>query len=138
MRSLLLLACLAMSCAAAAEDDDRLLRARLQAHIGFLAHDQLRGRQPGTEGHNIAAAYVASELNEPQRDLPRALIVGTTFVLFLYLGLNAVYLYGASWKHKANAFLRGENCFNGRVSTKEALIVGEFNTIMTDSKGVGE
>ena len=43
-----------------------------------------------------AAAYVASEMENPQRDLPRALILGTATVLVLYLGLNAVYFYGAS------------------------------------------
>ena len=43
-----------------------------------------------------AAAYVASEMEYPQRDLPRALLLGTTTVLILYLGLNAVYFYGAS------------------------------------------
>ena len=43
-----------------------------------------------------AAAYVASEMEDPQRDLPRALLLGTGTVLVLYLGLNAVYLYGAS------------------------------------------
>jgi len=43
-----------------------------------------------------AAAYVASEMEDPQRDLPRALVLGTTVVLLLYVGLNAVYLYGAS------------------------------------------
>ncbi len=43
-----------------------------------------------------AAAYVASEMEDPQRDLPRALLVGTGTVLVLYLGLNAVYLYGAN------------------------------------------
>ena len=42
-----------------------------------------------------AAAYVASEMEHPQRDLPRALLVGTATVLALYLGLNAVYFYGA-------------------------------------------
>ena len=42
-----------------------------------------------------ASAYVASEMNEPQRDLPRSLLVGTGLVLVLYLGLNAVYFYGA-------------------------------------------
>jgi len=42
-----------------------------------------------------AAAYVASEMEYPQRDLPRALLLGTTTVLILYLGLNAVYFYGA-------------------------------------------
>jgi APA family basic amino acid/polyamine antiporter len=43
-----------------------------------------------------AAAYVAGEMEEPQRDLPRALLMGTSIVLVLYLGLNAVYFYGAS------------------------------------------
>ena len=43
-----------------------------------------------------AAAYVAGEMEHPQRDLPRALLLGTTVVLVLYLGLNAVYFYGAS------------------------------------------
>ena len=43
-----------------------------------------------------AAAYVAGEMENPQRDLPRSLISGTAIVLMLYLGLNAVYFYGAS------------------------------------------
>ena len=46
-------------------------------------------------GYN-AAAYVASEMEHPERDLPRALLLGTATVLVLYLGLNAVYFYGAS------------------------------------------
>ena len=43
-----------------------------------------------------AAAYVAGEMKDPQRNLPRALLMGTGIVLVLYLGLNAVYLYGAN------------------------------------------
>ena len=43
-----------------------------------------------------AAAYVASEMKDPQRHLPRALLLGTGIVLLLYLGLNATYFYGAS------------------------------------------
>jgi len=42
-----------------------------------------------------AAAYVAGEMLDPQRDLPRALLVGTAIVTLLYLGLNATYFYGA-------------------------------------------
>ena len=42
-----------------------------------------------------AAAYVASEIVEPQKNLPRALLAGTGIVVLLYLGLNAVYFYGA-------------------------------------------
>jgi APA family basic amino acid/polyamine antiporter len=43
-----------------------------------------------------AAAYVASEMENPQRDLPRALVFGTLVVVVLYVCLNAVYFYGAS------------------------------------------
>lgn len=41
------------------------------------------------------SAYMAAEMNEPQRDLPRSLLLGTGLVTVLYLGLNAVYFYGA-------------------------------------------
>ncbi len=43
-----------------------------------------------------AAAYVAGEMDDPKRDLPKALLLGTLVVLVLYLGLNAMYFYGAS------------------------------------------
>jgi len=42
-----------------------------------------------------SAAYLAGELREPQRTLPRALLLGTATVTALYLGLNLVYFYGA-------------------------------------------
>jgi APA family basic amino acid/polyamine antiporter len=42
-----------------------------------------------------ASAYVASEMKNPQRDLPRSLLVGTGIVVLLYLGLNVMYFYGA-------------------------------------------
>ena len=40
-----------------------------------------------------APVYIASELRDPSRTLPRALLVGTLIVIVLYLLLNAVYLY---------------------------------------------
>ncbi len=40
-----------------------------------------------------AAAYVASDLEHPQRTLPRALLVGTVLVMALYLLANLVFLY---------------------------------------------
>ena len=43
-----------------------------------------------------AAAYVAGEMKDPQKDLPKALMLGTVTVLILYLGLNVVYFYGAN------------------------------------------
>lgn len=34
---------------------------RVRAHVEFLASDLLEGRETGTRGHEIAAAYVASQ-----------------------------------------------------------------------------
>jgi APA family basic amino acid/polyamine antiporter len=42
-----------------------------------------------------ASAYVASEFENPQRDLPRGLLIGTAVVVVIYLAINAVYFYGA-------------------------------------------
>src|SRR6476646_7932520 len=35
---------------------------RFKAHVAFLADDLLEGREAGTRGHEIAAAYVATQL----------------------------------------------------------------------------
>jgi APA family basic amino acid/polyamine antiporter len=40
-----------------------------------------------------AAAYVAEEVRNPGRNVPRALALGTGAVIAIYLGLNALYLY---------------------------------------------
>jgi APA family basic amino acid/polyamine antiporter len=42
-----------------------------------------------------ASAYMAGEMKDAQRVLPRSLLFGTGLVVLLYLGMNAVYLYGA-------------------------------------------
>src|SRR5262249_6014873 len=40
-----------------------------------------------------AATYLAEEIREPSRNLPRALGLGTVIVVLVYLGLNVVYLF---------------------------------------------
>ena len=40
-----------------------------------------------------AAVYVGGEVRDPERNLPRALLLGTGLVTVLYLALNAVFLY---------------------------------------------
>jgi APA family basic amino acid/polyamine antiporter len=53
-----------------------------------------------------AAAYVAEEVREPVRNVPRALAGGTVVVILLYLLLNALYLYAvpmAAMAGKASA-----------------------------------
>ena len=36
----------------------------IKAHINFLAHDQLKGRETGTRGHEIASLYIASQFRQ--------------------------------------------------------------------------
>ena len=43
-----------------------------------------------------AASYLAGEFNEPQRLLPRAILLGTGGVVVLYLGMNLVYALALS------------------------------------------
>ena len=40
-----------------------------------------------------AAAYIAGEIDRPEKNVPRALLVGTGFVMALYVLLNVVFLY---------------------------------------------
>ncbi len=47
----------------------------------------------GYSGWN-ASVYLAGELREPQRLLPRCLVTGTLVVMALYLAMNIVYVYG--------------------------------------------
>jgi len=57
---------LVLSVAVAQETDeaDQQLQDRLRAHIEFLADDLMLGRQPGSDGYNIAANYVASQFRQ--------------------------------------------------------------------------
>jgi APA family basic amino acid/polyamine antiporter len=43
-----------------------------------------------------AAAYVAEEIRDPGRNVPRALGLGTAVVVLVYLAMNVVYLYALS------------------------------------------
>jgi amino acid transporter len=40
-----------------------------------------------------AAVYIAGEVRDPEQSLRRSLLLGTSIVMALYLGLNAVFLY---------------------------------------------
>ena len=42
-----------------------------------------------------AAAYIGSEVRDPERNLPRSLVIGTSLVALLYVGANAVFVFSA-------------------------------------------
>ena len=54
-----------------------------------------------------AASYIAGEIKDAGRVLPRALILGTTTVTLLYLGLNVFYFYALPVDKAANVLRIG-------------------------------
>jgi APA family basic amino acid/polyamine antiporter len=42
-----------------------------------------------------AAAYIGGEIRNPQKNLPRALLLGTLTVVVMYVAINALYVYAA-------------------------------------------
>jgi APA family basic amino acid/polyamine antiporter len=60
-----------------------------------------------------AAAYIAGNLENPNRNLPIALIAGTLIVAFVYLALNSMFLYSATFEE-----LNGQNDIGNVVAQK--------------------
>lgn len=74
-----------------------------------------------------AAAYLAGEVKDPQRTLPRALIGGTLIVALLYLALNVLFLYALpadAWQPDiAIGKLAAERLFGPFGATLVSLII---------------
>lgn len=51
-----------------------------------------------------AAAYIVEEVRNPAKSLPRALILGTGFVILLYVAVNAVFLYATPMQTLSGKF----------------------------------
>ena len=60
-----------------------------------------------------AAAYIAGNLENPAKNLPRSLIIGTLTVTVVYLALNAMFLYSATFQE-----LDGKNDIGNVVAFK--------------------
>lgn len=60
-----------------------------------------------------AAAYIAGNLQDPAKNLPRALLVGTFVVVIIYLSLNSMFLYVATFRE-----LAGQNDIGNVVAIK--------------------
>jgi basic amino acid/polyamine antiporter, APA family len=80
----------------------------------------------GYSGWN-AAAYVAEEIKDPARVLPRALGLGTLLVAVLYLLLNAVFIYAAPLEQMKGVFAIGsfsaERLFGSQIASVFAALM---------------
>lgn len=74
-----------------------------------------------------ASVYVASEIRDPARNVPRSLFIGLAFVIVIYLAVNALYLYAVplpALRQTANAGEATAAALFGPVSgTLVALLV---------------
>lgn len=73
-----------------------------------------------------AATYIMGEIKDPQKTLPRALVMGTAIVILLYVTINAVFLYTTPAKELAGkldvAMIAGTHIFG----QSGGRIVGSF------------
>ncbi len=60
-----------------------------------------------------ASAYIAGNLDNPRKNLPKSLLTGTLLVALIYLALNAIFLYTASFEE-----LQGQNDIGNVVAYK--------------------
>ena len=83
-----------------------------------------------------ASAYIASEVENPRKNLPLSIIIGTTVVIALYVLLNAVFLMSAAINElmvdpntmmpKEIGFVSAEYIFNGDVANIISIVIGVF------------
>lgn len=73
------------------------------------------------------AVYIAGDMHDPQRNLPRALLLGTVIVMTLYLTLNAVFLISAPWDAMQDkpqvAFVVAQAIFGDRGGEAMGLLI---------------
>jgi len=74
-----------------------------------------------------AATYVAEEVKNPARTLPLALTIGTLLVAALYVGLNAVFIYGAPLEDMKNVVAVGSLAATRLFGTQ---VAGVFSALM--------
>ncbi|HWA55875.1 MAG TPA: amino acid permease [Gemmatimonadales bacterium] len=80
-------------------------------------------------------AFVGGEVRDPQRTLPRALLIGTAIVVVLYLGANLIYLYLIPIQQMKQAELVASDVAQlligqaGIVAISAAVAVSTFGTL---------
>ncbi|UCH93254.1 MAG: amino acid permease, partial [Candidatus Aminicenantes bacterium] len=78
-----------------------------------------------------ASAYIGSEVKEPQKNLPRSLLLGTGAVVLVYFLLNLLYLYALPPAKMGDvddvipvAGLAAGNLFGGTIENLVSILVG--------------
>jgi APA family basic amino acid/polyamine antiporter len=74
-----------------------------------------------------AAAYMGSEIRDPESNLPRSLLLGTGIVIVLYVGLNVLFVYAASPEQMSGVIaiggLAASHLFGGTAETAISALI---------------
>ncbi len=82
-----------------------------------------------------SATYIAEEIKDPKKNLPRALFLGSFIVMILYLLLNLIFLYSSPISELSNqfqvAFIAAKNIFgqNGAIIIAAIISIGLIASI---------
>jgi APA family basic amino acid/polyamine antiporter len=74
-----------------------------------------------------ASVYIGSEIKNPSRNLPLSLIVGTSAVMLLYLGLNLLFVFAVPAEEMSGVIavggLAASRLFGGSVETVVSMLI---------------
>ena len=74
-----------------------------------------------------ASTYIGSEIKDPQKNLPRSLLIGTGIVIVLYLFLNLFFVYAVSPENMSGVIsiggLAAGNAFGASIETVFSLLI---------------
>ena len=89
-----------------------------------------------TPGGMVAFGYLAGEIRDPARTLPRCLIGGTATVTILYLAVNLVFVYALNPAAMMEKSPRRSTAGGGILATRAALRPGELRNWLGARPGV--
>jgi APA family basic amino acid/polyamine antiporter len=78
-----------------------------------------------------AAAYIAEEIRDPARNVPRALAIGTISVVVVYVGLIIVYLYAMSIPELQQIALQGGSSSRVLAASADRLFGSAAGDVVT-------
>lgn len=75
-----------------------------------------------------ASSYIAEEIEQPEKNLPRSLITGTFVVTCLYILLNFVFMYSVPSEQLAGkveiGFISAEHLFGSKIGNIMGIVIG--------------
>lgn len=76
-----------------------------------------------------AVTYIAGEIKDPDKNLPRALLYGVSLVIVLYLAINAVYIYAVPVTEMKGALRMSEVATTALFGYKTSALITAIITI---------